>query len=477
MKALPIAGRGRNHRGVLAIKLVAPLGWMVFTFVLIYVLVLNVNLQEKISEKLDATIDRYSYLLALELNTGRGNNTYLHRLLADVTSLSHISRIEVYVGKELYSKGKASAEYQKIERPLFLKQAEKAKVVYFLLPEQELVKQERLDILLTIGVPTFLFMSLLVWLVNIVIAKPVARMVQVTQRINKGEQWLRMQENRDDELGQLAQFFNSLINGLQSTQDGLRIALENAKSASNAKSSFLANMSHELRTPLNAIIGYSEMIRDAVRDTKNEDTLRDLDNVLHASQHLLGLINDILDLSKIEAGRMELSMTTIKIKEFFTGIIDSIRPLANKNHNQFMIDINSDLTEMFSDDVKLKQVMYNLLSNACKFTEAGVIKFTALSTVRNRVNGILIYVSDTGIGMTEQQQETIFQDFVQADVSTTRKYGGTGLGLSISKHYVEMLGGEIYVNSRLGEGTTFEVFFPLNSGFCEIDYNKIAQSG
>ena len=220
--------------------------------------------------------------------------------------------------------------------------------------------------------------------------------------------------------------------------------------ASQHKSQFLANMSHELRTPLNAIIGVSEMLREDAEAAKQD--LEPLDRVLGAARHLLALINDILDLSKIEAGRMELQLETFALAPLIAGVVKTIEPLAAKNANQVAVNCDAAIGMLHADQMRLRQALLNLLSNANKFTEHGTISVNAQQRQEDGRDWITIAVADTGIGMTAEQMGKLFQEFSQADASTTRKYGGTGLGLAISKRFCQMMGGDITVESETGKG-------------------------
>jgi signal transduction histidine kinase len=228
--------------------------------------------------------------------------------------------------------------------------------------------------------------------------------------------------------------------------------------ASQHKSQFLANMSHELRTPLNAIIGVSEMLREDAEALK-QDT-EPLDRVLGAGRHLLALINDILDLSKIEAGRMELQLETFPLAPLIANVVKTIEPLAAKNANQVAVKCDGEIGTLYADQMRLRQAMLNLMSNANKFTERGTITVDARQGRENGRDWVTIAVADTGIGMTPEQMGKLFQEFSQADASTTRKYGGTGLGLAISKRFCQMMGGDITVESEPGRGSTFTIRLP-----------------
>ena len=224
--------------------------------------------------------------------------------------------------------------------------------------------------------------------------------------------------------------------------------------ASQHKSQFLASMSHELRTPLNAIIGVTEMLREDAEALKQD--VEPLDRVLGAGRHLLALINDILDLSKIEAGRMELHLESFPLAPLIEDVAKTIEPMATKNGNRIVIDCPSDLGAIHADQIRFRQALLNLASNANKFTEKGTVTIAAQAGR----DWITIAVADTGIGMTEEQMGKLFQEFTQASSTTASKYGGTGLGLAISRHFCRMMGGDITVDSKPGEGSTFTIRLP-----------------
>jgi len=261
---------------------------------------------------------------------------------------------------------------------------------------------------------------------------------------------------------------------LEELNNQLSESISHAESANRAKSTFLANMSHELRTPLNAIIGYSEMLIEEAEELEPQEFVPDLQKIHTAAHHLLALISDILDLSKIEAGRMELCIEEFDILTLIEDVTSTILPLAEKKSNSLLVHCGADLGMMRSDQRKVRQSLYNLLSNACKFTENGTIALSINRSEETDGSAWLNFrVSDTGIGMTPEQAAKLFHAFTQADASTTRKYGGTGLGLAITKRFCHMMGGDVSIESQPGQGTVFTIRLPrAAAGQTESDRDK-----
>lgn len=253
----------------------------------------------------------------------------------------------------------------------------------------------------------------------------------------------------------------------QRTAD-LAVARDSAIRANRFKSQFLANMSHELRTPLNAIIGYAEMLIEDTEDVGNEAAREDLSKIHNAAKHLLVLIKDVLDLSKIEAGKIELELEEFNLYHLIEEVKQTVFPVVTGNNNEFVIEYDESIGGMYSDQTKLRQTLLNLLSNAAKFTHNGKIHVQVKQFTENDEEKITISVSDTGIGLTKKEMSKIFDAFTQADSSTTRKYGGTGLGLAISKNFCILMGGDLTVSSEKGQGSVFSIVLPVQVKATEI---------
>jgi len=271
---------------------------------------------------------------------------------------------------------------------------------------------------------------------------------------DKSAEILKMNE----ELRELNDHLESLVK--ERTME-LSHARDEAIQANQIKSQFLANMSHELRTPLNAIIGYSEMLKEEADEMGAETFVDDLDKIRKAGTHLLMLINDILDISKIEAGKVEMYYEKVEIGDLMQEVAATIRPLIENNGN--VLETVAASGEFETDITKLRQILLNLLSNAGKFTRKGNVRFEACSEKSDGQAGFAFIIADSGIGMSEEQQKKLFQPFTQADASTTRKYGGTGLGLAISHRYLAMMGGHVTVTSEPGKGSTFKCWVPAST--------------
>jgi signal transduction histidine kinase/CheY-like chemotaxis protein len=315
------------------------------------------------------------------------------------------------------------------------------------------------------------------------ISKPITSLAHAAREVADRQDFsVRVPQTSSDEIGVLIGSFNLMLTTIQQRSADLEAtrrsleesnsnlekkvlertaelgsALMTVREASHAKSSFLAKMSHELRTPLNAIIGYSELLSE---DSTDEAIKEDLSKILSAARHLLGLINDVLDLSKIEAGKMDLYIEPLDLWTIVQEIAGIVAPLCEKHKNTLIVECPDSIGVVHADATKLRQILLNLLSNASKFTEAGKVTMKGTRASVDGEDWIQIDISDTGIGMTAEQMGRLFQAFTQADPSTSSKYGGTGLGLAICRQFARIMGGEVTVSSVHGQGSTFTFRMP-----------------
>jgi signal transduction histidine kinase/ActR/RegA family two-component response regulator len=323
------------------------------------------------------------------------------------------------------------------------------------------------------------------------ISGPILRLEDTMHMVSAQKNYeVRALKFYDDEIGRLIDGFNIMLSEIQQgdsalqaandtlktqtlelegeiiqrkqAQEELLAAKRTAEDANRAKSSFLANMSHELRTPLNAIIGYSEMIEEEIQDSGKFQNVQDVKKIQTAGKHLLSLINDVLDLSKIEAGKMGLHLENFDVAQMIQEMVATFQPTIAKNSNKLELNLAEDLGLMRADVTKVRQILFNLLSNACKFTNHGTISLAVFRTTTGNRQWLRFRVSDTGIGISPQQQKNLFKEFAQADVSISRKYGGTGLGLAISHRFAVLMGGYFTAESEPGKGSVFTVHLPTN---------------
>ena len=325
---------------------------------------------------------------------------------------------------------------------------------------------------------SLLFSLVLYVLMRLIIAKvtrPLNTLAATMETAEHGESKIRAEVDGPLEVRNMAHAFNNMMRILELRDKSLRqqrdtlesqvaertqelvLARDQAREANRHKSEFLANVSHELRTPMSAVIGYTDLLIEELEEEGDLAKVTDLQRIHAAGRHLLGLINNILDLAKIEAGRMDLVLEPMHLQELITGVAEMLRPLLENKNNKLNVDIINLDGKVLGDPGKLRQIMLNLLSNANKFTKNGDIRVRMLRDEQ----GLCISVTDTGIGIPKEQQAHIFEAFRQADMSTTRQYGGTGLGLTITQRFCRLLGGDIEVHSEPGKGTCFTVRLPL----------------
>lgn len=340
-----------------------------------------------------------------------------------------------------------------------------------------------------IGISTALAGMIIIAVIGVIIGHLLTRRLtalnDAAQRIANGDLTVIAHVTGKDEVSRLAQSFNQMaynvknyVDELQHSQVELRkahdnlehrilertaelaVARDQSMQANRIKSAFLANMSHELRTPLNAIIGYTEVLLEEIDHRADKLLLDDVTKIKNSGRHLLSLINDILDISKIESGKITLDLTEVNVINIIHEVASNIEPLSQLNNNRLNIIHSEDAGSMYVDKVKLLQILINILGNAVKFTRNGEIRFEIHREKVHGVNSIVFDIKDTGIGIKGEHLQRIFEEFSQAEPSTTRRYGGTGLGLAISKRYCELMGGFISVTSKEGEGSTFRVSLP-----------------
>jgi signal transduction histidine kinase/ActR/RegA family two-component response regulator len=338
------------------------------------------------------------------------------------------------------------------------------------------------------------------------ISKPILHLEDTMRTVSANKNYaVRAAKSYGDEIGRLIDGFNTMLSEiqqrdtvLQSTngelktrtqeleeevfqrkqaQEELLKAKHAAEEANRAKSTFLANMSHELRTPLNAIIGYSEMLEEEARDTSKIENIQDLRKIQSAGKHLLSLINDVLDLSKIEAGKMGLHLETFDVSQAIEEMVTTLQPAAAKNANSIHVHLADNVNTMRADVTKVRQILFNLLSNACKFTDHGTVTVDVDQIHVEKRDWIQFRVSDTGIGISAKQKENLFQEFAQADASIARKYGGTGLGLAITHRFVQLMKGRINVESEPGRGSVFTVQLPAQVAVDMTESGTIEAAG
>gem|GEM_PF-4005564 len=309
------------------------------------------------------------------------------------------------------------------------------------------------------------------------IIRPMSEITEVMGKMATGDLNHVIPMHRLDEFGTMVTAFNTMTKTLGKnyrrieesqreilrTNEQLEQAKFEAELANKTKSAFLANMSHELRTPLNAIIGYSEILIEEGPEREGKECIPDLERIISSARHLLQLINEILDLSKIEAGKMGVHRERLEIPKMIDEVKTLINPVMRRGNNRFEIKLDDQVKFVNTDEMKLRQSLVNLLGNAAKFTQNGNVTLNVSREIANDDQWVVFSVQDTGIGMTEEQQNKVFDTFTQADESTTRRYGGTGLGLAISKKTCRLLGGDITVTSKVGEGSTFSIRIPLGS--------------
>ncbi|MDO7085920.1 ATP-binding protein [Pseudocolwellia sp. AS88] len=350
-----------------------------------------------------------------------------------------------------------------------------AEVLYSKAPLTEAQNQVTL-LIASIGLISIVFFSVFLHLGLVKLFIPLRNLSTTMQLAETTKEYVFAEDTGAQEIKNMANSFNNMMKVLQKQGNDIKLhrdrlesevkerttelvdARDAAIKASRHKSEFIANISHELRTPIQSIIGYGELVTEELEQEGKIELINDMDRIANNSQRLLSMINSLLDLAKVESGKIDVNLTEVNIERLILIVRDTISPLASKNNNQFSIIQKQTISLFPTDKEKLEQVLINLLGNACKFTQNGEIRFTVESTD----SSIKFIVSDTGIGLSKEQQSYIFEEFRQVDASQSRKFSGTGLGLAISKVFIELIGGTITVESQLGSGSMFVVTLPIH---------------
>jgi len=456
----------RNWQQSIAVRISALALWVILPISLFitffYISHLREDLQQQYVDKADLMAYRLqNYLEQHPLADNQALRTATTQIMEELT----FSYLKLTAENKSYEFGKPDSESEVIHRHINTIPLGAANPMTINIGAQHpnldlLIADQRNKILYPVVISLVLFGIFLLWAIRSMVHRPLEKLVDATQAVSDGIVDLRLDTNRQDEFGYIARFFNEMLDQLLEQQEKLKEAAEHANTANNAKSAFLANMSHELRTPLNAIIGYSDLLYERAVELEQEEFMQDLQQISTAGKFLLDLINNILDITKIESGRTEVYYEDIKIAQMINEIRATMTPLVSKNNNQLIIDIEPDITDFRSDYTKLRQSLFNLLSNACKFTEDGTI---SLKVAKQNFNGrekIIFEITDTGTGMSNECMTNLFIPFSRGRNSNALKISGTGLGLAISRHFCNLLDGEISVDSTLGIGTTFKIFIP-----------------
>lgn len=338
--------------------------------------------------------------------------------------------------------------------------------------------RQALDFSIAVALTGMTFIALIGLMIGFLLTRKLDRLKVAAQKMSHGNYNIKTHLKGQDEIAIVGQAFDAMANTIEKNIEALHhahddleqriqirtqelaIARDQALEANRIKSAFLANMSHELRTPLNAIIGYSELVTEDITELGPHTCLTDLNYIKDAGKHLLDIISDILDLSKIEANKVELQLEPVFIPSLINEVIATIKPAIDKNQNDFSICYDTPIETIQTDVLRLKQILINLLSNAAKFTQQGAITIHINSITDQQLQWIIFKISDTGIGIAPKHINQLFQAFSQVDISSTRKFGGTGLGLKISKEICHLLGGNIHIESTLGQGSTFLIKIP-----------------
>ena len=457
----------KNWNGSIAVKIAAVVLWVMIAISLGTILLLLNNIERDLKNTHDWSGERLTaYVSELASQTPTPNISQIKSILEKNIKQFEFPAVVVKIGENELNIGEIKEGYEThYSRELYTLypgadgESKRITLTPYKYPIAKLIKDKRNELVISVLAALMIFGLLLTWIINLIVTKPIQALLHATKVVSKGNLDTRLEVAGDDEFAQLSKFFNQMLENLNEQQKDLKVALESAESATEAKSAFVANMSHEIRTPLTAIIGYAGLIKDS--DKSLAENMDEVKTIIRNGEHLLQIINNILDLSKIEANKIEIENAPVNISEIVTDVLSIIESPAKEKALTCTVNYQYPIPKIItSEPLRIKQILLNLCSNAVKFTNAGSINLAISCDTDNEK--LSITITDTGIGMSTEQLERIFNAFTQADSSTTRKYGGTGLGLYLSKQLIEALDGNLSVKSELNKGSQFKI--TINTG-------------
>jgi signal transduction histidine kinase len=476
----------KNWKAKIAVRITSIVLWSLTFFSMFFASLLISQVREDTEAEQKSLLDQLSYhVIETIQNDDADLKEGFARAASSILEYEDFSQVEIFFSGQHFVFGQARESDITVDRTLF--DAFELSIKIHITPIKISVRNRQIKIFMIFSISLVSLGAFLGLIIDKYVHQPFQLLESATQSYISGDKNTRVKILSKDEFGVLANFMNQMFerindneenlkteaqerhiaaakvreqrDALQTLTDELTKARDQAFAANNAKSAFLAKMSHELRTPLNAVIGYTELLIDEAQDAHQTTQIKDLEKILSAGKHLLKLINDVLDISKIEAGKMDLSLEKFKVMPLIEETVYMVTPLFKQNNNDFSYNVNDQHISMCSDTTRVKQILYNLLSNASKFSQNASINLQVeISAAKKMIHFKII---DTGIGIEPKQIENLFNEFVQADNANTREYGGSGLGLAICRHLCRLMGGNIIATSEPGKGSTFIASLPL----------------
>ena len=476
-----------NWKAKIAVRITSIVLWSMTFFSMLFASLLISQVREDTEREQTILMDQLSYLVIKVIQNDNLNlKEGFEAAASAILKSDDFSQVDIQFSGQHFIFGSPKRGDILIRRTL--DDSFNLSVTASVTPIKVATRNRQITIFMVFSISLVLLGAFLGLIIDKYVRQPFQRLELATQKFISGDKSARVQITSKDEFGVLANFLNKMLDrineneeklktearerrnaarkvkeqrdSLQTLTDKLTLARDQAFAASHAKSAFLANMSHELRTPLNAVIGYSELLIDEANDDGRTQQVKDLQQIRAAGKHLLKLINDVLDISKIEAGKMDLLLEVFDVTPLIEETVSMVAPLFIQHNNDFSYNLKDQHITMCSDSTRVKQILYNLLSNASKFSQNASIK---LEVEVSGTKMIHFKITDTGIGIKQRRIDNLFNDFVQADDSTTREFGGTGLGLAICRRFSRLMGGDIVAASKPGEGSTFIVSLPLRT--------------